>query len=260
MTALVVAALVFAPAPAMAQGGELPPGARGPTSRVELEQSLASWDSLASQGYAHAGREAAAIRRRLAEGDFRTGDRVAMTIINSTVYPTDIVEQFRDTLTVLDGGTLMLPMAGAVSLRGVLRPELNDHLSKALSIVLREPPRLATTITIPVGVSGAVGRQGFFSYPPSARVQEVIMSSGPTGSADLNKIVVKRNREEIVDADSLRAEIARGATLEQLDIRAGDEFAIAERKPPFRWMSLLGIASAVLSLVFVADRVFGDRR
>ncbi len=258
--ALLASTLMLAPAAAQSQNGELPPEARGPTTRQELTQSLSAWDSLASQGYGHAAREATAIRRRLTDGDFRTGDRIVLTILNSSEYPVDLVAPFRDTLTVIEGGTLMLPLAGAVSVRGLLRPELDAHLTRELSQVFRDPPRIVTSTTIPVGVSGAVGRQGFFSYPPSARVQEVIMHSGPSGNADLNRIVVKRNRRDIVSADSLRVEIARGATLEQLDIRAGDEFAVAERKPPFRWTSLLGIASTVLGLVWAADRVFGNRR
>lgn len=258
-SALVSTIGLLAPVAGWAQNGETPAEVRGPTTRTELMQSLASWDSLASQGYGHAAREASSIRRRLTEGDFRTGDRIVMTVLNSTAYPADLISQFRDTMTVIEGGTLMLPLAGAVSIRGLLRPELDAHLSRELSRVFREPPQIVTTTTIPVGVSGAVGAQGFFSYPPSARVQEVIMRSSPSGNADLNKIVVKRNRRDIITADSLRLEIARGATLEQLDIRAGDEFAIAERKPPFRWTNLIGITSGLLGLVFIADRVFNRR-
>lgn len=239
-------------APGLAQGQSNVPA---PGSRPALEAQLRLQDSLAATGVASARAQADRIRQRLTEGDFRVGDRVVVIIQNSTDYPVAIVEQFSDTLLVSEVRTITVPQAGVLSLEGVLRPELDSMLTSALSRVFVTPPRIITRVTIPVTVSGQVGAQGFHSVTPTMRIADLIQSVGPTGSADVNRIVVRRNGKDIISADSLRSEIARGATLDQLNVQAGDEIFVAERKPPFRWTSIIGIASAVLGLVWAIDRV-----
>lgn len=226
-----------------------------PGSRPALEMELRIQDSLAASGVASARARADHLRQRLSEGDFRVGDRVVILIQNSTDYPVNIVEPFADTLIVSEARTLTVPQAGVLRLAGVLRPELDSMLNAALSRVFVTQPQIITTVTIPITVSGQVGAQGFHSVSPSIRIADLIQSVGPTGSADVNKIVVKRNGKELIGSDSLRTEIARGATLDHLNMQAGDEIFVAERKPPFRWTSIIGIASAVLGLVWAIDRL-----
>jgi protein involved in polysaccharide export with SLBB domain len=245
-----LACMIALASPSHAQSIVPPPG-----SRAALEAELRVQDSLANAGVASARARAAHLRQRLTEGDFRVGDRILIVIQNSPDYPANIVEAFSDTLVVSEARTIAVPQAGVVQLNGLLRPELDSTLSNALARVFVTPPRIITRVTIPITVSGQVGSQGFHSVTPTIRIADLIQSVGPTGSADVNRIVVKRSGREIISADSLRTEIARGATLDQLNMQAGDEIFVAERKPPFRWTSIIGIASAVLGLVWAIDRV-----
>lgn len=246
-------ALALAATPAVAQDTS----AALPTTglRPALEARLALQDSLARTGVESARAEAERLRERLRDGDFRVGDRVIIAIENSTDYPPQIVEPFRDTLLVSEVRTITVPHAGVISLAGVLRPELDSILTDALSRVFVTPPRIITRVSIPVTVAGEVARQGFHQVPPTIRVADLIQQVGPTGSADINRIIVRRNGQELIGAKRLRAEIARGATLDQLGIQAGDEIFVNQRREPFRWTHLIGITSAVLGLVWAIDRL-----
>ena len=225
------------------------------TGRAALQYQLRIQDSLAAAGVSGARVEADRIRNRLEEGDFSVGDRVVIVILNSTDYPVEHVEQFRDTLLVSEARTITVPQSGIMSLDGVLRPELDSMVTAALTRVFVTPPRIITRVTIPVTIAGQVGSQGFHQFPPSTRVADVIQQVGPTGNADVNKITVRRSGSEIIKANELRAEIARGATLDHLGIQAGDEIFVAERRPPWNWQTIIGAASAVLGLVWAIDRI-----
>src|SRR5690606_17550147 len=61
-------------------------------TRPALEAQLRIQDSLGRAGVESAAAEAARIRQRLAEGDFRVGDRVVVIIQNSTDYPVEVIE------------------------------------------------------------------------------------------------------------------------------------------------------------------------
>src|SRR5437879_12826964 len=77
------------------------------------------------------------IQRRLKEGDFRVGDRILLVVEDpeppATGAGTPVVksseQQLSDTFTVGSSQELTLPVVGVVSLRGVLRTELEPRLT-----------------------------------------------------------------------------------------------------------------------------------
>jgi hypothetical protein len=83
---------------------------------------------------------------------------------------------------------------------------------------------------IHVVLSGAIGHPGYYSIPSSMRLGDVIMKvGGPTQEADLNKVVIRRDRREIVKASQVSAALTAERTLDDLHIAPGDEIAVGER-------------------------------
>ncbi len=71
------------------------------------------------------------IQSRLEQGDFRPGDQIVFFVEGEEAFP--------DTLVVEGGPSVLIPNVGTVSLAGILRSELQDHLSQELSKYLRNP-------------------------------------------------------------------------------------------------------------------------
>ena len=122
-------------APLAAQDDK-PPVDRPLATRQELQSAL--------QG-AGASELAARIKTRLSEGDFRRGDRIALDVQGE---PT-----LTDTFVVGTGAELMLPAptVGSMSLKGVLRSELQAKMAEYVSrfrnnAVVRAQPLLRLSI------------------------------------------------------------------------------------------------------------------
>ncbi|NNG16368.1 MAG: polysaccharide biosynthesis/export family protein, partial [Gemmatimonadales bacterium] len=135
-------------AAARAQGN--PDARRAQTSRAELEALLNQ------AGTALDPAERVMLQDRLTNGDFQVGDRVALTVLQD---PT-----LTDTFTVKVGRTITLPNIPDISLHGVLRSEVEEHLSAELSKYLREPTVEAVAL-IRIAILGSVGRPGYYAVP-----------------------------------------------------------------------------------------------
>lgn len=237
---ILVAALASAAAPALGQV----PGWDGTglhVTRAELEATLARHEAAGARN------EAAAIRQRLDEGDLRVGDRVLLYVEGQP--------QLSDTFNVVAGRKLVLPDIGEVALAGVLRAELQDHLTAEVGKYLRNPLLRARSL-IRLEVMGAVGRPGFYAVPADVLVSDALMiAGGPAGNARMERISIQRGRDVLWDGDRLRAAVVEGRTLDQLGVRAGDAIMVPEQKPAFSTLrDVLMIASGIASLVWVLDR------
>ncbi|MES3034528.1 MAG: SLBB domain-containing protein [Gemmatimonadota bacterium] len=192
--------------------------------------------------------EAAAIRERLKVGDFYPGDRLVVEMFGSE-------EPLRDTVSVRAGQEVNLGQLPAFSLRGVLRSEADSALVAQAKRYIQRP----VIRTQPLGrllVTGAVGRPGFVTVRGDAAVSDVVNAAGGlTNASRLNKSKIKRGSETLVEADSLATIFRSGMTLDQADIRAGDEIAISEKKQG-GFTGMIWAASAaigvILSLVSLA--------
>ena len=185
--------------------------------------------------------EAAVIRDRLKVGDFYPGDRLVVDLFGGE-------EPFRDTVSVRAGQEVVLATFPAFSLKGVLRSEADSALvSQAKRFIQR--PVVRTQPLVRLLVTGAVGRPGFVTVRGDAAVSDVVSSAGGlTGLSRLAKSKVKRGDATLVDKDSLSLVFRSGMTLDQADIRAGDELVIDEKKPS-NITSVLWAASAALGVV-----------
>lgn len=220
-------AFLFAAAPATAQSNNPQPSRNAQASREELMILAADAERQAASGGNEEARqqkllEATELRERLRDGDFQVGDRIVLSVHGDSALT--------DTFVVRAGRTLSLPNVSEVSLAGVLRSELQAFLSKEIARYVREPV-VQTSSLIRLAVLGEVIRPGFYAVGSDVLVTDVIMlAGGPNSAADLRKVSVRRGAREVWTSDRIHAAMTQGTTLDQLNLRAGDELVIGERK------------------------------
>ena len=194
--------------------------------------------------------ELTSMRERLQNGDFNVGDRIALRVAN--------VPSLTDTFTVRAGRVLELPDIGQIPLNGVLWSEAPAYLTKQIGKYVVNPTILAQPL-VRVQVSGAVTKPGFYYVRPDQLVSDALMSAGgPTTQANVEDIAVRRNGQEIIKPKHLRQELASGATIDQLDMRAGDEIYVAEQNKQnwADWIRTGAYVGAILLSVWGGTRVF----
>jgi hypothetical protein len=252
-TLLTVSALVLAGIPAVLRAQDT---RRAQATRSELEASLAELEKYAaSSGYSsrlrdEKAREAALIRARLESGDLQVGDQIELSVVGQGVYS--------DTFVVASGRVLSLPGLPDIPLQGVLRSETRDYLTKQLARYIRDPQVRVRTM-IRLSVFGSVGRPGFYQIPADVLATDAIMAAGgPAADANPSKVFVRRGSTEIWPQDALQEAMRQGLTLDQLNLRAGDELVLDPRKRPggLNILSLVGAIGGMISSVYFFARVF----
>lgn len=251
-------------------------------SRADLEASLraleeaAAGDEYGSALRARARAEAEVLRRRLAEGDFRVGDRIQVQVAgenwnasspgavqNTVQVPTPGAPGVPSgrgsvgaTFTVQTGPAVKLPDMPAISLAGVLRSELEEHLTEEISRYIRMPEVQAESL-IRVSVFGSVGSPGFFYPGAEQNIGDVIMlAGGPASDANYERIIVRRGQELLWDADPLQKAMAEGRTLDQLNFMAGDIIEVPQRAVGSVWREVGRYALILGSTLLLGIRVF----
>jgi protein involved in polysaccharide export with SLBB domain len=192
--------------------------------------------------------QAATIRARLRDGDFDVGDRVLLSIRGDSTIA--------DTVTVRAGRMIKLENMPDITLQGVLRSELQDYLTTQLARYIKRPD-VQTTSLVRVAVMGAVAKPGFYQLPADLALADAIMlAGGPTTTADVDRTQIKRGEDVIYSPQLLGQEVAKGATLDQLNIRPGDQILIGERHKT-NWglvASIVGITAGLVSTAVVLSR------
>ncbi len=190
------------------------------------------------------------IRARLEGGDLQVGDQIEISVVGQAA--------FSDTFVVASGRVLSLPGLPDIPLQGVLRSEAQEYLTKQLSRYIREPQvRVRTKIRL--SVYGSVGRPGYLQIPADLRADDAIMAAGgPALDADLKKIFVRRGTTEIWPPEALLEAMRQGLTLDQLNLRAGDELVLDPRKRPggLSFLSVVGAIGGLASTVYFFSQIF----
>lgn len=219
------------------------------TSRADLTAAAEEAERTAASGNRSANTKnallAASIRQRLRDGDFQAGDRVVLTVVSDV--------RRTDTLVVHSGRILELPGKVTLPLTGVLRSELE---SRAFAEILKyvKAHQITMTPLTRIAVLGEVTRPGYFALPSDVALTEAIMAAGgPTGTASVERTIVRRGNQEFRSAADTRQAISGGLTIDQFGLRAGDELFVGKRReligPPV--FALLG-ALGSLTAIFVA--------
>ena len=185
---------------------------------------------------------AAAIRQRLRDGDFQVGDRVIVTVVANTIRT--------DTLVVRTGRLLELRGELTVPLAGVLRSEIQDRVAtEVLKYIKAE--KIVVVPLMRLGILGEVARPGYFALASDLLLTDAIMSAGgPAATADLERSLVKRGNQEYRSAEDTREAIAKGLTLDQFGLSAGDEIVVGRRRDLLN-SGALGLVGAAASLVTI---------
>ena len=254
---LLMVPMVLQPAPASAQEDVALMNLGGlEMTRSGLQELMAYYqDVVSSTGYSSRVRERARngislIQTRLDEGDFRIGDRVILSVQGE--WPTP------DTFPVEAGPAVTLPVMGRIALRGVLRSELEAHMTRELGRFIQNPIVQADS-HIRIAILGEVANPGFFTVPSTSLVGEVLMQAGgPSQLADLDRLFIERQElgddRTIWNGDALQDALAQGYTLDQMNLRAGDVIQLPEERSTRLWTGV-----ARYGLVIGTALLFGVR-
>lgn len=248
--AAVAAAATPAPGPAAAQ--EVPGLQMNREGLMQLlenfeatERSTAYSDALrASARY-----EAELIRSRLEEGDFQVGDRITLRVEGEP----ELTGEF----PVETSRVLVLPLVGSIPLQGVLRSEVNEHLANHLRRFIRDPVVQARSL-IRISVLGSVGQPGYYLIPAEALVTDALMQAGgPAGDADLAGTRIMRGQAEVWNGEALREAMVAGRTLDQMNLRAGDEIVVPRTRAR-QVGSVVQLAITVVTTVVLLATTLGQ--
>lgn len=196
-------------------------------TRRELDSLLSRLNRASeSQAYSQTLRarsraEAALVKERLVTGDFQVGDRILLRVEGEPALS--------DTFLVGSERLLPLPIAGDVPLAGILRSELPPFLTRYLGEYLRDPVVHARTL-VRLSVVGGVARPGFYLVPADTPLPDVLMlAGGPSGDVNLRDVRIERGRERLWEGESLQLATNSGRTVDQLNLRAGDQIVVPRR-------------------------------
>ena len=228
---------------------------RAMVTRSELEQSLSEIESiLASNGYSETLKqqkqmEAATIRRRLSEGDIRPGDVISLAVVGFPGLTGDF--------TVSTDLTIVPADAGPIKVGGLLRSEVEDYLRQEMKKYVRDP-LVRAAANIRIAIFGGVNRQGFFVVPASMLLTDVIMAptagNGPSQNQKLEDSRIMRGDQVILDEAGFAAALREAKSLDQLNLQAGDEIRIGERRTG--GTPILAYIGAISSVTFLLVRIF----
>lgn len=210
------------------------------TARIrQLQQQLGGTAKADEKSKVQA--EISAISARLAEGDFRVGDRIVVIITQNDVR--------MDSVAVRDSLKVSLGAFPDVSLHGVLRSELDSYLTTFVARYLLNS-RVRAIALSRISVVGAVGRPGYYYAVPDRPLSELVaLAGGPVPEAKIGELEVKRGDLVVLSKKSAQRVLDEGRTLEQLDIQSGDEVKVpAKRKIP--WQTIIQFFFLGMSLLF----------
>lgn len=221
-------------------------GRRPVVTRAQLEQALAEAEQYAnSSGYSSGFREgkrleAGLIRERLQEGDFLVGDQIGVTMIGDS--------GFSGLKTVQPGRVLVLGTLPEIPMRGVLRSEVEAYLTEQIGRYVKNPqvkarPRIRLTMM------GGVSHAGFFQMDADILLSDALeLAGGINNSTELKQSKVMRGEEEIIPGDVFVKAINDGRTLDDLNLRAGDEIVVGQ-KSKTDWFTKLRTYAIIPGLI-----------
>jgi len=207
----VVGAVALLAAPVMARAQDDKAAVERPlATRQELESALQR---------AGASQVAARIKTRLSDGDFRRGDRIALEVQGE--------EALTDTFVVGTGAELLLPppTVGSLSLKGVLRSELQPKMSEYVSR-FRNNAMVRAHPLLRLSVQGEVTKAGIYAVPADAQLADALMAAGGTTQfAKANQVIIERNGKPLWKGSAFDTD------LDALGLQDGDQIMVGSNRP-----------------------------
>ena len=241
---------------AVAQATPISQPARRPSRREDLVAAAANLEQRAkaerdANRRAELLRQAGVIRARLAQGDFLAGHRILLFVGGDSALV--------DTFTVRADQKLQLPDLPDISLAGVLDSELQGYLKTRLAQYIRDPDVRAQAL-LRVSVSGSVGSPGFYSVRTDTPVSDVIMTAGgPSTSADMAKVVLRRGNAVVVKKDGIQEAIRSEMTMTDIGARPGDELFVPSKPEGSNWQKIAAATASITGIVWTIVWIAGRR-
>ena len=196
----------------------------------------------------------AAQRERLSVGDISPGDRILLRVFLDTPNQ-DSVSARRDTAIVSSESTIRVAGLPPISMRGVLRSEVERYLLGEISAVIRNARVFAVPL-VSIGVLGAVARPGYFFVPVTSSVTEAIMAAGgPLGDADPNGLVFQRGGRVLWNRATMTAASQHQVSLGSLGADDGDVLLVKRSSAPLDRTFLLGAIGFVLQSLLIVTQL-----
>jgi protein involved in polysaccharide export with SLBB domain len=242
IVATLTAVVLLGSTQAVAQDAARPDTTAAPSAmatRADLEAALRE----AKEGSALA----RVLRQRLTEGDLRAGDRMVLAVEGESALT--------DTFLVRTGQVLALPqIPNEISVKGVLRSELDQHMTKEIARYIRNP-RVDAVALMRVAVLGAVNQPGYYNVPAEMPLADVVMAAGgPAGDAALDKTVVKRSGSELYEREQVKRALARGESLDQMSVNSGDEIVVGRGGGLARALPYIGALTGIIGVTIALTR------
>jgi len=224
--------------------------AAGPlmAARPALESRLEAARLIGDAG----AEQAQLLERRLTDGDFRQGDRVLLEV--------QAEPALTDTFTVNSSIDILLPDIGAVSLRGVLRSEVEAHLTTEISRYLRAPTVHARAL-VGLTVVGEVARAGVHWVPSDALVTDVLTAAGGgTRDAKINEMRIERRGQPVLNERAVQDALANMATLDDVGVRPGDQLIVPSRtgSSTYEIVRTVSIILTIPLTIYALTQIFGN--
>ena len=217
-------------------------------TRAELEALATAAERAANDADLPAGErgqlrgEAFVLRYRLEQGDFAVGDRIVIDVAGEATLT--------DTFTVRSGPVVQMANLPPISVAGVLRSELDSHITTELGRYLQRPS-IRVVPLLRIAVMGQVGNPGFYYVPADILLSDVLMLAGGPGDADLKRSQIRRGDDALLSSQHFAIAVAEGLSLDALSLRSGDEVLLKERRRlslGSMWQ-VMTVVSAVIALV-----------
>ena len=194
--------------------------ARAQDDKTAVDRPLATRQELESALQRAGGSQVAVrIKSRLADGDFRRGDRIALEVQGE--------EALTDTFVVGSGAELLLPppTVGSLSLKGVLRSELQPKLTEYVT-KFRNNAMVRAQPLLRLSVQGEVAKAGIYAVSADAQLADALMAAGGTTEfAKANKVTITRNGAKIAETAAFDTD------LDALNLRDGDQIVVDSKRP-----------------------------
>jgi polysaccharide export outer membrane protein len=159
------------------------------------------------------------------------------------------------TFTLGPGPALTLPVIGEISLAGVRRADLEPHLRQHLGRFLKDPVVHAKAL-IRLLIVGEVAKPGFYAVPTDLPLADALtLAGGPTPVAKFTAIRIERGDQPLVEGDRMQAALARGMTVDELNLRAGDRIDVPRGRDPGSTWRTISFAAGGLVTIFSVIRL-----
>jgi polysaccharide export outer membrane protein len=182
-----------------------------------------------------------------ATSDFQINDQILLEVEGDS--------QFTKNFTVGPGPALMLPVIGPIPLVGVRRAQVETYLTQQLKRYMKDPV-VHAKVLVRLSVLGEVEHPGFYPVAADAPVSDALMAAGgPTKDAKFTATRIARIGRDAVGGSELQEAIARGATVDGMGLRSGDQIFVPRRSDPESKWRIIGILAGIPAAIFIATQI-----